>query len=92
MWLTINQMASPTLYNSTEDAELIARDCKERDHELPSMAAAGKKQYEVEVTEEVYASPNKEKVDLNSSGSVAPQDYKNIMESMADPAGKKKGR
>ena len=54
------------------------------------MAAAGKKQYEVEVTEEVYDNLTKDKVDLNSSGSVAPQDYKNIMESMADPAGKKR--
>ena len=90
MWLTINQMASPMLYNSKEDAELIARDCKERDHESPSMAAAGKKQYEVEVTEEVYNNLTKDKVDLNSSGSVAPQDYKNIKDSMADPAEKKR--
>jgi hypothetical protein len=90
MWLTIAQMSSPTMYNSLDDAKLIAQDCPERDHEKPSMAAAGKKQYEVEVSEEVYNNLNKDKTELSSSASVNADDYKSIKASMDEPASKRK--
>jgi hypothetical protein len=90
MWLTINQMASPMLYNSVEDAELIAQDCPEREHERPAMAAAGKKQYEVEVTEEVFNNLSRDTTNLASSASVNAEDFKVIKASMDEPALKRK--
>ena len=50
VWLTLNQLASNAVLNSMEDALLISKDLPDRDHEKPSMAAAGKKQYELEAT------------------------------------------
>jgi hypothetical protein len=89
MWLTLAQMASPMLYNSMEDAELIAKDLPERDHEKPSMAAAGKKQYEVEVTEEVFSNLNKDRVDLASKADISGADYQTVRSAMEEPASKR---
>ena len=82
MWLTLSQMASPTYFNSMEDAELIAVDCLERAHELPSMAAKGKKQYEVELTEEIWQRLNKESVEVNARADLKASDYAKIKDQM----------
>ena len=82
VWLTLSQMASPAYFNSVEDAELIAKDCPERAHELPSMAAQGKKQYEVELTEEIWERLNKEKVEVNARADLKASDYEKIKEQM----------
>ena len=89
VWLTLNQLASPVVLNSMEDALLVCSDLPERDHEKPSMAAAGKKQYEYEVTEEVYNNLNKESAELTSNAQVSAADYTTIKAAMEDPVAKR---
>ena len=91
MWLTLAQMESRPYFNSKEDAELIAKDCDERPHELPSMRAAGKVQFHVEVTEEIWKRVNQDKVDLCAEGKIDAQQYKRVKEEMdKDACGSKR--
>lgn len=84
MWLTINQMAGPLMFNSLEDAELIAKDLQSRDHEKPSMAAAGKMQYLNEVSEEVYKELHKDVVELTAKALLGAEDFKKVRTAMED--------
>eukprot|EP00969_Alexandrium_andersonii_P206369 9118048-Alexandrium_andersonii.AAC.1 len=92
MWLSLNQMAGPMFWNSEEDAKLIAADSPSRPHSSPSMAKAGKLEYYVEITEEMWERLNKDKVTLTAQADVKPEDYKKIkasMDSDSNPTPKK---
>ena len=82
VWLTLNQLASSTMYNSMEDATLIAEDCVSRPHSSPSMAARGKKEYHVEITEEMWERLNKYDVTVKCETELTAQEYNDVKQSM----------
>ena len=57
MWLSLNRMAGPLCFNSMEDAEIIAAECESRDSPYEGMRKAGKKEYLVELSEEILGAP-----------------------------------
>ena len=89
LWLTMSQMASPTFWNSQEDAELISQDCEERPHSSPSMAAANKKEYYCLITEDMWEKYNKESINLKAVAEIGVGDYHKVKEMMANNTGER---
>ena len=83
VWLTLAQMASPKYWNSEEDAKLIAQDSEPRPHKSPSMAAAGKKEYLVELTEEIWERLNTDRVGVRSEADMEAETYRRMKKEFA---------
>ena len=68
LWLTIEQMSSPIVFNSLEHAKIVAKKAPERPSSFVALAEAGIKEYYIEVTEEVFARLTKEQVGVKADG------------------------
>ena len=75
VWLTLAQMAGPKYWNSQDDAKLIAQDSESRPHTSPSMAAAGRKEFHVELTEEIWERVNADKVKIRAEANMDPAHF-----------------
>jgi hypothetical protein len=83
MWVTIDELAGPKFYNNEAHAKLVALDLPSRDHEKPSLARHGVKQYEETLSWEVYKQIMEEKATVRTSAEVTAEEATSVRDHMA---------
>ena len=82
IWLTLEQMAGPLVFNSMVHAEIVAKKAPERPSQYAALAEEGIMEYHVEVTEEVFMRLTKDEVGVRAESEMSADDYSKVKRTM----------
>ena len=83
-WLTFSQLCGPLGFNSKEDAEAALPDLEEQDHELPSLAAKGVKQYLYTDKAKITHKDHKKSASVTAKAQLSAEQYAAVQEHMEE--------
>ena len=83
LWLTVEQLASPTCFNSKVHAELIAKAAPSRPSSIPALAAADVLEYFVELSEEMWKKMKTESSEVTADTTLKKDDCEKVRKSLA---------
>ena len=83
-WLTFDQLAGPDWFASKDHATIVTEsgDLEERDHELPSLAKKGVKQWKYQKSHEATIASHTESASVSASCELKPDEYDQLKEHM----------